>query len=184
MTVTTELAGLDGPNEPFSDTVRNLLASAWNPADHPGTKAMFISEGGTDTGSAALTKNDIAILRKRKGAVACQCRDGETVINQQANSFTWSARVVYIDIFAPDYRASELKRLIEVRDFVDDVILRHPTGPYPKASDNRNSAIAGFQDYGVAWQPPAAADPELKTSEQLSGELLCEFKRSVVPSTQ
>lgn len=205
MSATANFIGLDGPNEPFSDTIRKLLASEWIPADHPNIEVLFISEGGqgatttlTEDDMQALhkmspgvgianasiiwIKHDMPAFRKKSEVVVCRVHDEAATMQQSTNSFVFGTQVVYVDIFTLDYRVNNHAKLLEMRDHVDNVILRRQTGPYPKALDGLDSAITGLQNYGIDWVN-LGADAERETSEQLSGELLCEFKRALASSS-
>ena len=180
--------GTLGPsdNEPFCDTLRKFFAMASPPPDDD---LLFVSEGGINRGAHEAMKNmrpnDFEILKK-EAAVWVKFYDGDRTITHSTKQFIYGYQVVYIDVIGnasqtthdPDMPEKNIYgQMQQIKDRIDDILLRSQNTPINQSRVDRPSAIIGFENIGIDWIRTGEVR-EAGITDQFSGEIRCHFQRN------
>ena len=187
MSTTSNIIGLQGTPEPPADTIRKLIHDAWQTiqsADNTVPDIQIISQGGVNHTNTPVTQGDAADISQQQGGTYCVITDGRREAAGDTNDSSYYAQEVIIHVYgdwppavqgATD-SAALARRLIAV---IDDAILIHRTGPYPKSSDGLNSGISHIRDRTIEWEPvPVATDTADVRTVMWEGAIYVMYQRA------
>ena len=161
---------LNGNLEPFSDTIRLLIATNWKLKRTP----AIISEGGEGTQAGTITTNAAKFLQKEKG-LTISIYDGDTTDTEMTKDFVYGFQIVHIDITTNHVYYDDKSEGIKAMHEINRIISSNQTGPYIKSRDGKDSHLFGFTSYIPSWNHITEEDENIIT-QGWYGEIGCRYQ--------